>query len=68
MFQDNIQPEHFSIGDFSLFLKDIATVDICKKQWKEASNKDFKRHDIEEDIIFKTEDIFTAIIVVIVSR
>ena len=24
MFQDNIQPEHFSIGDFSVFLKDNA--------------------------------------------
>jgi hypothetical protein len=37
MIEDNIQPEHVSIGDFSVFLKDIATVGICKKQWKEAS-------------------------------
>jgi hypothetical protein len=34
MIKYNIKLEHVSIGDCSLFLKDIATVGICKKQRK----------------------------------
>ncbi len=71
MIKYNIKLEHVSIGDCSLFLKDIATLQrlaFVKSNEKRHYNKDFKRHGIEEFIILKTEDFFTVIVGVLVSR